>query len=231
MNEIIYFSDGIFRQLYDELEIEAKDLNLNVTEENIPDYLLSTSSSFTTTFFSELKRSYKPINFDDLQGLSILTQKLFLINFQEKLWQIYLECATGQIIERKQFQLYTNKKPISIWSRQVISLIIAQQYNHVTNVNDITQNIYMDFIKQKQLDLDNQTKQYQIQIDTTKQRIEHEVEALMYKIDKFIQKTDAMTAIKLYFEAYFALMEYTYIDELLQYEYYQQKPNEEHVCH
>lgn len=199
--------------------------------ETIPDYLSLSSSSFKTTFFPELKRLYKPLDFEDLQCLSILTHKLFLVNFHRKLWQTYSDCGAGQIHQRKKFHLYMHRKPIPVWCRQVIALIITQQYNNITNVNDITESIYMDFIKKKQLDLDNQAKQCQIQLDLYKQRIEHEVEALMYKIDQFIQKSDTMMATKLHFEAQIELVEYSYIDELLQNEYHQYELNDEQVCY
>ncbi|CAF1346209.1 unnamed protein product, partial [Rotaria sordida] len=232
-----YFDD-IFRPLLHELNAEAKDLHLNMNieedyvKENIPDYLSASNSSFKAHFLPELGRFYNPIDFSDLQYLAILTHKLSLVNFHRKLWHIYLKCGTHQFNEREQLQQYQQQnitRSLCIWPFPVTSMIIAQHYNNITYENEITYDIYVNFVKKNLFQLDAQASQYQHEFDSIKERIDNSSDALAYKIDEFIQKNDHVTAIRHHFEARAELMEYTYLDQLLQFKYLQQKPNEEQI--
>ncbi|CAF1164151.1 unnamed protein product [Rotaria sordida] len=213
-----------------ELDMDAKDLHLNwnveedSNEENIPDYLSSASSSFKATFLSELHRYYNPINFEDLQYLAILTHKLIIVNLYRKLWHIYIQCGTGQLKQRPNLT-----KSFCIWSHQLTSMIIAQQYNNITDQNEITHDVYLNFVKKNLFYFGAKASQYQFQVDSTQDRVDNGSDALIYKIDEFVQKNDYVTCIRLYFEGKIALIEYTYLDQLLQYEYLQQNSNEHQI--
>ncbi|CAF2973850.1 unnamed protein product [Rotaria sp. Silwood2] len=108
-------------------------------------------------------------------------------------------------------------------------MIIAQHYNDIIHENEITHDIYVNFVKKNLFHLDTKASHYQHEFDATKDRIDHSSDELTYKIDEFIQKADHVTAIRLHFEARMELVEYSSLDQLLQFKYVQQKPNDKQI--
>ncbi|CAF1520413.1 unnamed protein product [Rotaria magnacalcarata] len=232
--------DNVFQSLNDELELEAKDLNfdlnLNITYDNtqeeqddIPEYLSVSKSTFKATFLPELCRYYHPVDFGDLQDLAIITHKLSVVNLQRKLWHTYVQCGTGQLNLKERLQKSNFTQALCIWPQQVTFTLITQHYNNVTNENEITQDVYINFVKKIQLQLDVKAAQYQSDFEIIKARIEIDSNELTEKIAKFVSKNDLTTALGLHFDTRITLIECTYIDQLFQFEYLQKNPTEQQI--
>ncbi|CAF4222056.1 unnamed protein product [Rotaria socialis] len=224
--------NNMFKSLADELDIEAKDLDLDFNilddnkEEEIPDYLSVSKSSFRANFLSELYCYQEIDDFYDLQYLAIVTHKLSIINLQRKLWYTYIQCGTGKLNLNERLQRQKFSSSLCIWPQQVTTILIKQNYNNIIDKNKITQDIYVNFVNKIQLHFDVKAKQMQIGFEMIKNRFESVLTDIVDKIDTFVRKRDLTTAIRLHFEARTALVEYNYIDQVFQKEYLQQKPNE-----
>ncbi|CAF2087068.1 unnamed protein product [Rotaria magnacalcarata] len=224
--------NNTFKSLADELDIEAKDLDLDFNilddnkEEEIPDYLSVSKSSFRANFLSELYCYQEIDDFYDLQYLAIVTHKLSIINLQQKLWHSYIQCGTGKLNLNERLQRQNISSSLCIWPQQVTTILIKQNYNNMIDENKITQDIYVNFVNKIQLHFDVKAKQMQIEFEMIKNRFESVFTDIVDKIDTFVRKRDLTTAIRLHFEARTALVEYNYIDQVFQKEYLQQKPNE-----
>ncbi|CAF5057947.1 unnamed protein product, partial [Rotaria magnacalcarata] len=224
--------NNTFKSLADELDIEAKDLDLDFNilddnkEEEIPDYLSVSKSSFRANFLSELYCYQEIDDFYDLQYLAIVTHKLSIINLQQKLWHSYIQCGTGKLNLNERLQRQNISSSLCIWPQQVTTILIKQNYNNIIDENKITQDIYVNFVNKIQLHFDVKAKQMQIEFEMIKNRFESVFTDIVDKIDTFVRKRDLTTAIRLHFEARTALVEYNYIDQVFQKEYLQQKPNE-----
>ncbi|CAF3734723.1 unnamed protein product [Rotaria sordida] len=181
---------------------------------------------------SELLNAYDPIDSSDLQYLAVLTHKLSVVNYQRKLWNVYLKCGTCLFSERKELQGYqqeTTTRTLCIWPFPVTSMIIAQHYNDIIHENEITYDIYVDFIKKNLFQLDTKATLYKYEFNATKHRIETGSDKLTHKIDDFVQKNHQVTAVRLHFEARMELAEYVYLDQVLQFKFFQEKPNEQQI--
>ncbi|CAF1618529.1 unnamed protein product, partial [Rotaria sordida] len=120
-------------------------------------------------------------------------------------------------------------RTLCIWPFPVTSMIIAQHYNDIIHENEITYDIYVDFIKKNLFQLDAKATLYKYEFNATKHRIETGSDKLTHKIDDFVQKNHQVTAVRLHFEARMELAEYVYLDQVLQFKFFQEKPNEQQI--
>ena len=244
--------DDVFHELKDDLEKEANDYHLNLFYLNfedeiqehrsqcsaasksiskhihfsfyeIPDYLSSSNLSFQATFFSELRSYFNPIDFTDLQQLSILTHQMSIIHLHQQLWHRCLQSGTSQLKPRDQLLLQHHADEIlSFWPDMVISVMISKGLIDINRQNNIDQNVYINFIQKYLQQLEKKVNQCRFEFDTIKNRVPSYTHALNDKIEQFVQK-EGLQPIRLHFQTRMALIEYICFDRWYQWEYLQQK--------
>ncbi len=195
---------------------------------DIPDYLSASSSSFRTAFFTEL-RNYNPIDFQDLQQLSILAHQTSIIHLHEQLWHCFLQTGKGQLKQSIQqlLQHHTDLTTVSFWPKIVTSVMISKGIIHHDNRQDkIDQHIYINFVQNYLHQLEKQAKQRRLQFDTITNRLPpyYAKGILNDKIEHFLRNEDSLSAIRFHFQRRIALLEYICIDRSYQLAYFQQKP-------
>lgn len=195
----------------------------------LPDYLLASNRSFQATFFPELRRTFNPLDFQDLQQLAILTRQISIIHQYQQLWHYFLQCGTGQIRprERPLLSRCTIEKQLSFWPQIVTSILMSEEI--IPQVEDqqneeIDQNIYINFIQNYLDQLHKKMNLCRHQFNTIKSRIQNYSDILINKIDHFIQNQSDILTIKFHVQTKIALIKYSYSDRSYQWEFGKQKP-------
>jgi hypothetical protein len=218
--------------------------------EQLPDVVFHTSSTFQVTFFTRLRHPTCPIDAIDLEQLTVLTYKLYVLKHYQQLWHHYWLSGTGyfRLSDDNEQSTTTmsdlahanDDRSVSLWPSEVHRQMRTRRADSKTattvNETDPRQHVLLrTFTETRRHEFDDQIARYRSEYDTFTRRMKHWDDRLTNEIDQFV-RTSAFDAMALYFEARIAMVRYTYVDYYLQWKYYQQKPTDEQVndkdrCH
>jgi hypothetical protein len=196
--------------------------------DKIPDCLLSSSASFRTAFFGQLQPYQHALNPVVLEQLTILTYRMSIINFHQQLWDMYLKSGTGQIEIVDPALENDGRVVLRYWPPLISPFLRTKGPIQITSNDELDRAKRADLVKQYLAQLDNRTKQYQVQFEAIKNEMPHYSDGLLQNIQRFVRK-QTLTMVKTYFETVIALIKHDYVDRLLQLRFRQEKPNEKQV--
>ena len=196
--------------------------------EKIPDCLLSSSASFRTAFFGQLQPYQHALNPVVLEQLTILTYRMSIINFHRQLWDMYVKSGTGQIEIIDPALQNEGSAVLHYWPPLVSPFLRTKASIQITSNDDLDHGRRTDLVKRYLAQLDDRTKQYQVQFEAIKNEMPHYSEGLLHNIERFVRK-QTLSTVKTYFETVIALIKHDYMDRLLQLRFRQEKPNEKQV--
>lgn len=220
---------NIFKTLQYDIDEEAREINLNLMMLNLQDmngknnnnnidgndddpfsYISLLKSILRIKFIPSFHEGKQLIEFHDFQNLVILIHQLSIVSFEKKLWQSYSQYGTGQFYQQQ-------NKSICIWPQQVITMVFNANYHHIFNVDDITHTLCVAFVKKVQNYLNLKEKNYQQNFDILLMKYHQKQIQVTEMIQSFIKKDDdLLAATNIHFQARIALVEYTYLDQLIQ---------------
>ena len=152
-----------------------------------------------------------------------------IVHLNRRLWQAYLQSATGTmrslVKPRQQSALVLTAHR---WTLPVASLMRTKRGTDLKGLDEIDHRTYMDFIQRYLSDLDERSQCYRTQFNTITNQLNNYSEMFSYQIDMFVSRTALVTA-RLHFDARIALIKHAYTDRLLQLEFRQSKPSDNHV--
>jgi hypothetical protein len=196
--------------------------------EKIPDCLLSSSASFRTAFFGQLQPYEHALNPVVLEQLTVLVYRMSIINFHQQLWDMYLKSGTGQIEIVDPALENDGRVVLRYWPPLISPFLRTKASIQITSNDELDRAKRADLVKQYLAQLDNRTKQYQVQFEAIKNEMPHYSDGLLQNIQRFVRK-QTLSMVKTYFETVIALIKQDYMDRLLQLRFRQEKPNEKQV--
>jgi hypothetical protein len=196
--------------------------------EKIPDCLLSSSVSFRTAFFGQLQPYQHALNPVVLEQLTVLTYRMSIINLHRQLWDMYLKSGTGQIEIIDPARQNDGSAVLHYWPPLISPFMRTKASIQITSNDDLDHKRRTDLVKRYLAQLDDRTKQYQVQFEAFKNEMPHYSDGLLHNITRFVRK-QTLPTVKTYFETVIALIKQDYVDRLLQLRFGQEKPNEKQV--
>ena len=196
--------------------------------EEIPDCLLSSSASFRTAFFGQLQPYQHALNPVVLEQLTVINYRLSIINFHKQLWDMYLKSGTGQIEIFDPSRQNEGSAVLHYWPSLISPFMRTKASIQITSTDELDQGRRAALVKRYLVQLDDRTKQYQVQFEAIKNEMPHYSEGLLHNIERFVRK-QTLSTVKTYFETVIALIKHDYMDRLLQLRFREQKPNEKQV--
>ena len=196
--------------------------------DKIPDCLLSSSASFRTAFFGQLQPYEHALNPVVLEQLTVLNYRMSIISFHQQLWDMYLKSGTGQIDIFDPALQNEGRVVLRYWPPLISPFLRTKPSIQITSDGSLDDNKRTDLVKRYLVQLNDRTKEYQVQFEAIKNEMPHCFEGLLRNIARFVRQ-QTLSVVKTYFETVIALIKHDYMDRLLQLRFRQEKPNEKQV--
>ena len=196
--------------------------------EKIPDCLLSSNASFRTAFFGELQPYQHALNPVVLEQLTVINYRISIINFHKQLWDMYLKSGTGQIEIIDPSRQNEGSAVLHYWPPLISPFMRTKASMQITSNDELDHGRRAALVKRYLGQLDDRTKQYQVEFEAIKKEMPHYSEGLLHNIERFVRK-QTLSTVKTYFETVIALIKHDYMDRLLQLRFGEEKPNEKQV--
>ena len=196
--------------------------------EKTPDCLLSSSASFRTAFFGQLQPYQHALNPVVLEQLTVLHYRISIISFHKQLWDMYLKSGTGQLEIIDPSRQNDGSAVLHYWPPLISLFARTKASIQITSHDDLDHGRRADLVKKYLAQLDDRTRQYQVQFEAIKNEMPHYSEGLLHNIERFVRK-QTLSTVKTYFETVIALIKHDSMDRLLQLRFGQQEPNEKQV--
>ena len=196
--------------------------------DKIPDCLMSSSASFRTAFFGQLQPYQHALNPVMLEQLTVINYRISIINCHQQLWDMYLRAGTGQIDIIDPARQNEGRVVLRYWPPLISPFLRTKASIQITSNDDLDHGRRAGLVKRYLAQLEDRTKQYQVQFEAIKKEMPHYSEGLLHNIERFV-RTQTLSTVKTYFDTVIALIKHDYMDRLLQLRFREEKPNEKQV--
>jgi hypothetical protein len=192
----------------------------------IPHYLTKKNESFKQLIDQALLTGKVPTsnkNREATRNMALVIYRILFIQIYFDLWTTYLKSGLGQLFHQSEEQT-TYPKNLQIWPKDVKQIIQQFVNLHEGNENDICQRFIRNYLS----NLDNQLKQYQIELNKRKDNFPSDTSLVIQKlIETYIKQN--FSPIQMEIEHHTELIKYNYHIRALKFQYYQNNPNEYQV--
>ncbi|CAF4609606.1 unnamed protein product, partial [Rotaria sp. Silwood2] len=195
----------------------------DITDEiqKIPDFLTKRNKSFKqmirqviSTATIEISNKTK----EELRQIAILIYKIMFVQTNYSLWTTYLKSGMGQLIIplAEKFNFPTN---LHIWPKAI--KILMQKSTKINTINE--NEICMNLVNIKLIELDNQLKQYQAELNKIRNGFYGYILQHQHLIERYIEQN--MSSLRREIEHKIELIHYDYHIQAFKLQYLRHNPN------
>jgi hypothetical protein len=234
----IYDDDNDGAQDADNNDVDNNDADNNDVDNNdekriewISTYLSHKNGTFDATLRPILNiRGSSLINFEDLREYAIIIHQLKCIELDQLLWNKYLQCGTGELIQQKDIQSvlpknFTKLPHLKWWPKEIKLRMIQRNYTIGKEPDEVKYDECFNYVQCVLKKYEQQKIFYGNKFQTIYQRLKN---SLNENIENTIVNFVLQYGINLYrirIERSIVSTEYEYKDQLLQMEFSREHPN------
>jgi hypothetical protein len=207
-----------------EKETLLKDIKTEI--EKIPNYLTKQNKSFKQMLYPVISTMNITIakNYtEELRKIAMLIYKMMFIRTYHTLWMTYLKSGMGQLISQSQKPLPIYSTNLTIWPKQVQTILKSSIKTDKTDENKICNTFVNNYLHE----LDGELKKYQIELNIKINNFNGYTLRIGQMIETYIETN--LRSFRIRNQHEIELILYDYHIRALKLEYLRQNPNKYQV--
>jgi hypothetical protein len=196
-------------------------------KDSIPTYLALTNESFNH-FVQNLVDKTNSISIKDVQHIALCLHRIAAVHIQKQVSIIYFKSGTGTLRDPEPELVPVDRR---VWPMQVKSAMLTQRSTNTTASDSDPENeqlAYENLVHQRFEQMNQQTDQYEKDLDEKKRQLIGFTSTMEDMIRKYVQQY-GIQPLKLQRDLKIALLKHDYDAEIIERKFLQENPNEYQV--